>query len=67
MNQSILEKAKALYDSKRSVHKLHKALNDVNLSEFNRKMIETIIDNANISISEFQKEYTIEVENALKS
>lgn len=67
MNQSILEKAKALYDSKKSIHKLHKALNDVNLSEFNRKMIETIIDNANISISELQKEYTIEVENALKS
>jgi len=67
MNQSILEKAKALYDSKKSIHKLHKALKDVNLSEFNRKMIETIISNANNSISEFQKEYTIEVENALKS
>lgn len=67
MNQSILEKAKALYYSKRSVHNLHKTLKEVNFSEVNKQMIEKIIDSANISISEFQKEYTIEVEYALKS
>lgn len=62
MNIETLEKAKALYDAKKYVHRLNKILQTNDISDIYKRLVSTVIENTNKSIKEFQKDFFKEIE-----